>query len=172
MTSDPGTRYFAEIGEVTREIVIEAPGLTLDGKPIRADISSLPGTDRQHLRLEGRSLSLFARRQDSKWLIEIEGRLFEVAVEDERTRHIRDLASHVAPVETTRVLRAPMPGLIVRVEAVAGQDVKEGDSLVVMEAMKMENELRADVTGRVVSVEVAPGQVVDRDAVLLTLEQG
>jgi pyruvate carboxylase subunit B len=105
-------------------------------------------------------------------VIELEGRLFEVSVEDERTRHIRELASHVAPPEPRRDLRAPMPGLIVRIDVVEGQDVEAGDGLVVMEAMKMENELRADAPGRVVSIEVELGQAVERNAVLLKLEQG
>ena len=171
MTTDPAIRYFARLGEATREIVIEADRLLMDGEPIEADISTLPGSDRQHLRMDGRSLSLFARRAGPGWIIELEGRLFEVGVEDERTRHIRELASHVAPAETRRDLRAPMPGLIVRVEVQEGQEVGKGDSLIVMEAMKMENELRADAAGLVLSVEVAPGQAVERDAVLLKLEQ-
>jgi biotin carboxyl carrier protein len=64
-----------------------------------------------------------------------------------------------------------MPGLIVRVEVTEGQEFDEGDGLVVMEAMKMENELRADGPGRVVSIEVNQGQAVERDTVLLKLEQ-
>lgn len=171
MTSDPVIRYFARIGANTRKIELGPASLLLDGSPLEADITTLPGSDRQHLRMDGRSLSLFARRTDSGWSIELEGRLFEVVVEDERTRHIRELASHVAPVEARRDLRAPMPGLIVRVEVEAGQDIEDGDGLVVMEAMKMENELRADGPGRVMSVEVKEGQAVERDAVLLRLEQ-
>ena len=171
MTSDPAIRYFARLGEATREMVIEADRVLMDGEPIEADIATLPGSDRQHLRMDGRSVSVFARRGDAGWIIELEGRLFEVVVEDERTRHIRELASHVAPVETRRDLRAPMPGLIVRVEVQEGQEVEKGDSLVVMEAMKMENELRADAPGLVLSIEIETGQAVERDAVLLKLEQ-
>jgi len=171
VTSDPAIRYFARLGEATREMVIEADRVLMDGDPIDADISTLPGSDRQHLRMDGRSLSVFARRDDAGWIIELEGRLFEVVVEDERTRHIRELASHVAPVETRRDLRAPMPGLIVRVGVQEGQEVEKGDSLVVMEAMKMENELRADAKGFVLSIEVEAGQAVERDVVLLKLEQ-
>ena len=167
-----GTLYFAGIGEEWREVRVMGDSVEVDGRQVSADISTLPGSDRQHLRLDGRSLALFARRADDEWLIELEGRLFKVRVEDERTRHIRELASHAMPVDTTRVLRAPMPGLIVRVDARVGQKVEEGDSLVVMEAMKMENELRADVAGTVVSVEVEPGQAVERDVVLLRLESG
>ncbi len=171
MTSDSAIRYFARIGANTREIALGPASLLVDGSPIGADITSLPGSDRQHLRMDGRSVSLFARRNDSGWVIELEGRLFEVVVEDERTRHIRELASHVAPVETRRDLRAPMPGLIVRVEVEVGQDIDDGDGLIVMEAMKMENELRADGPGRVLSIEVEEGQAVERDAVLLKLEK-
>ena len=92
-------------------------------------------------------------------------------MEDERTRHIRELASHAFPVETRHDLLAPMPGLIVRVEVVEGQEVDAGDSLVVMEAMKMENELRAEAPGRVLAIQVGPGQAVERDAVLLQIER-
>lgn len=172
VTSDGPIRYFARIGDDTREVVLGAADLTVDGEPLEADISTLPGSDRRHLRMDGRSLSLFARRRESIWVIEMEGRLFEVKIEDQRTRHIRELASHVAPVEPRRELRAPMPGLIVRIDVVEGQDVRMGDGLVVMEAMKMENELRADAPGRVVSIEVELGQAVERDAVLLKLDQG
>jgi biotin carboxyl carrier protein len=167
----PEIRYYARIADDTREISVHSGGLVVDGEPVEADMSTLPGSDRHHLRLGGRSLSLFARRGAGGWLVELEGRLFEVAVEDERTRHIRELASHAAPAETRRDLLAPMPGLIVRVEVGVGQEVDAGDSLVVMEAMKMENELRADAPGRVLSIEVAPGQAVERDAVLLKLER-
>ena len=168
--SEQETRYFATIGDDVREIVVEDGRLSIDGDVSDADISTLPGSDRQHLRMDGRSLGLFARRSNDGWVIELEGRLFEVRVEDERGRYVRELASHTAPVETRRELRAPMPGLIVRVEVEEGQEVKPGDGLIVMEAMKMENELRADAVGRVVSVEVSAGQAVERDAVLLRIE--
>jgi pyruvate carboxylase subunit B len=171
MSAEATTRYFVTIGEETTEVEVREGSLVLDGESLAADISTLPASDRQHLRVDGRSLSLFARRGETGWAVELEGRLFNVVVEDERTRHIRELASHVAPVETRRELRAPMPGLIVRLEVGEGDQVSAGDGLVVMEAMKMENELRADTAGRVASIEVKEGQAVERDEVLLRLEQ-
>jgi len=167
---DGGVRYFAGIDGRWREVVVHPGRLDIDDRCAVADVSTLPGSDRQHLRIDGRSLSLFARRQGDRWIIELEGRRFEVFVEDERTRHIRELASHVLPADPHRQLRAPMPGLIVRVEVQEGQKVSEGDGLIVMEAMKMENELRADAPGVVTSIAVQAGQAVERDAVLLTLE--
>lgn len=160
-------RYFAGIGDVDRELHVEESGVYLDGEYLEADISSLPGSDRHHLRMDGRSVALFARRRPDGWLIELEGRAFTVLVEDERSRHIRELASATRSVEGARELRAPMPGLIVRVEVESGEEVEEGDGLVIMEAMKMENELRAVACGRVVSIHVRAGDKVDRGQVLL-----
>jgi pyruvate carboxylase subunit B len=168
--SEDGTLYYAGNEGQWHEVVVLGETVRVDGRELAADISTLPGSDRQHLRLGGRSLALFARRVDDEWLVELEGRLFEVRVEDERTRHIRELAQHAMPTDGVRELRAPMPGLVVRIEVEEGQDVEEGDGLVVMEAMKMENELRADAAGRVVAIAVTAGQAVERDAVLLRLE--
>jgi biotin carboxyl carrier protein len=66
-------------------------------------------------------------------------------------------------------LRAPIPGLIVSLDAVEGQMVEQGRPLVVMEAMKMQSELRAPVAGRVAAVHVRPGQEVMGGSVLVTI---
>jgi pyruvate carboxylase subunit B len=67
-------------------------------------------------------------------------------------------------------LLAPMPGLVVRVNVKAGDTVEAGQGLIVMEAMKMENELRVQAAGRVKTVLVTPGSVVEKGALLIELE--
>ncbi len=67
------------------------------------------------------------------------------------------------------VVKAPMPGNIMKVNVKPGQAVKKGDVLVVLEAMKMENDVCAPEDGTVASVEVAQGATVETDAVLVTL---
>ena len=163
-------RYFVTVEGRERTVELDAGRTSLDGVPVDAELASLPGTDRRHLRMDDRSVSLFARLQPDGWLVELEGRGFLVRVEDERARHIRDLASASAPMETHREVRAPMPGLIVKVEVEVGQEVDEGAGLIVMEAMKMENELRADSGATVREVRVEPGQTVNRDDLLVVLE--
>ena len=69
-----------------------------------------------------------------------------------------------------RELRAPMPGLVVRVLVEPGQRVSPGDGLIVVEAMKMENELRADAAATVETVSAQSGDAVDRDDLLITFE--
>ena len=163
-------RYFVTVEGRECIVEIESGRMSVDGIPVDAELASLPGTDRRHLRMDDRSVSLFGRLQPDGWLVELEGRGFLVRVEDERARHIRDLASAAAPLETHREVRAPMPGLIVKVEVEVGQEVEEGSGLIVMEAMKMENELRADSGATVREVRVEPGQTVNRDDLLVVLE--
>ena len=163
-------KYFVTIEDREYEIEVDGSTMSVDGVLISAELASLPGTDRRHLRMDDRSVSLFGRLRPDGWLVELEGRGFEVRVEDERARHIRDLASAAAPLESHREVRAPMPGLIVKVEVEAGQEVDQGDGLIVMEAMKMENELRADASATVRDVLVEPGQTVNRDDLLVVLE--
>ena len=67
-------------------------------------------------------------------------------------------------------IAAPMPGKLVRVLVAPGQDVAAGDGLVVVEAMKMENELRAPRAGRVLQVPVREGQAVEAGALLVVVE--
>ena len=66
-------------------------------------------------------------------------------------------------------VKAPMPGNIIKVNAKVGASVKKGDVLIVLEAMKMENDICAPEDGTVASIEVAQGATVETDAVLVTL---
>ena len=69
-----------------------------------------------------------------------------------------------------KALKAPMPGMVVRVEVEVGQTVAPGDGLVIVEAMKMENELKSEGAGRVSRVLVQPGQTVEKDQTLIEFE--
>jgi glutaconyl-CoA/methylmalonyl-CoA decarboxylase subunit gamma len=82
-----------------------------------------------------------------------------------RARRSGAAGTHDGPQE----ILAPMPGRIVKVLAAAGQEVKAGDSLIVMEAMKMQNEIRAPRGGRVEAIRVAEGEGVETGAPLLRL---
>ena len=93
----------------------------------------------------------------------------ELEVVDERTRQIQALTGKRAASGGGTMVRAPMPGLVVRVAVAAGQRVDAGTGVVVVEAMKMENELRAPRAGVVETVHVAVGQAVEKGAPLVTL---
>src|SRR5690606_10751611 len=131
----------------------------------------LPGSRRVSLRLDGRSYALDVERGGLRgaWEVSVSGRSYTVTAMDERARAIRDLTgSH--ETETVRTVTAPMPGLVVRVEVQVGEAVRAGQGVVIVEAMKMENELKAPGDGVVARIEVVAGQTVEKGAVLLVLE--
>jgi biotin carboxyl carrier protein len=70
-------------------------------------------------------------------------------------------------VRKVKEVKAPMPGMVLRVEVVPGQEVQEGDPLLVLEAMKMENNLKSPASGTIKSVHVEAGKAVEKGAVLV-----
>jgi biotin carboxyl carrier protein len=109
------------------------------------------------------------RQGRGRYTLWVDGYRFEVEALDERTRAIRDLsAANAAPTGPAPII-APMPGLIVRVNVSVGDRVEAGQGIVVMEAMKMENELRATAPGTVQTIEVVAGTAVEKGALLVSL---
>ncbi len=104
-----------------------------------------------------------------RYTLSLGGYRFEVEALDERARAIREMTQAVAAPSGPKPLKAPMPGLIVRVLVAPGDTVAAGQGLVVMEAMKMENELRAPAAGTVRAVTATPGTAVEKGAVLIEL---
>jgi biotin carboxyl carrier protein len=109
--------------------------------------------------------------QRGEYGVLIEGTRYEVTVQDER---VRRLAAATRPPQAGGevTVRAPIPGLVIKVLVAAGQEVVEGESLLILEAMKMENELRTPRAGVVHEVRVAPGAQVAHGQVLVTIRAG
>lgn len=155
-----------------REIPVEVDGgeVRVDGRPLEAHLSMVPGTPLRHLLLGGESVTLaMARPEAGRWEIQVHGSRLHAEVIDERTRHLRSLTGGPARHEVVE-LRAPMPGLVVRVLAQPGLAVEAGQGLIVLEAMKMENELKARAAGRVKTVRATPGQAVEKGQVLVEFD--
>lgn len=156
-----------------REILVEVDGKTVrvGDRDFEAHLSRVPGTPLRHLLLGNQSVALAMHQTEpGRWRLLHEGVTVEAEVVDERTRHIRSLTGGAGARSGPASLKAPMPGLVLRVLVTAGQEVQLGQGLVVLEAMKMENELRATVAGRIKSVLVEPGAAVDKGKVLLEFE--
>jgi biotin carboxyl carrier protein len=108
-----------------------------------------------------------ARGRYRMWL---DGHRYDTEALDSRARAIRDMQASVAKPAGPAPLRAPMPGLIVQLRVKVGDTVAAGAGLVVMEAMKMENELRTTSAGKVRAVHVAVGAAVEKGALLVELD--
>lgn len=163
-------KYYAASDGAEHEVELTEDGIRLDGHPVRAELARVPGSEERHLLLGGHGYLFTASRTDGGWVIELRGRRTVVSVEDERARAIRELAGTPMHDSGRRELRAPMPGMVVRVLVEPGQRVEAGTSLIVVEAMKMENEFKADAPGTVVSVEVEEGETVNQSDLMVTFE--
>lgn len=163
-------RYFVTIGEHQVEVVVDGEHVVVDGETVAARLESVDGTPQVVLHLDDRRhLLAVAGRGDEGWVVVDRGAVHTIDAVDERTRHIRSLAGGGRAGARGGVVKAPMPGLVVRVLVESGQAVRAGEGLVVLEAMKMENELKAPAEGVVTAVGAREGQAVDKGAVLVEL---
>jgi acetyl/propionyl-CoA carboxylase alpha subunit len=102
------------------------------------------------------------------FVVDVDGETYSIRVEEE-TRYIMRTRGAGASA-AGQILKAPMPGRVVMVEVSVGQAVVPGDGLVILEAMKMENEFKASVTGTVKEIRVEAGQAVNPGDVLVVVE--
>jgi acetyl/propionyl-CoA carboxylase alpha subunit len=163
-------RYHVTLAGRTVEVELAPDGVRVDGRAVAADLEAVPDGPVRSLLLDGASHRVVARSlEHGRWDLQLRGRRFGVEVLDERTRQIRAMIGSAGAASGPKPVRAPMPGLVVRVEVAVGDLVQPGQGLVIVEAMKMENELRAETAGRVTAVRIAAGEAVERDQVLIDL---
>jgi biotin carboxyl carrier protein len=185
-------KYFVTIGAQTREVEVDRARVLLGGEALDANLAGVPGTPLYHMLLGGESWTVAVQPLEGtgRWVLGVAGERVEVEVQDEQTRDKQALTGQGQnPTPSGRepvggsggrgdggsgggTVRAPMPGLVVRLEVAAGQRVEVGAGLVVVEAMKMENEVRAPRAGVVETVHVAVGQAVEKGAPLVTVASG
>jgi acetyl/propionyl-CoA carboxylase alpha subunit len=166
-------RYIVQLNDERKSVSLDPEGLRYEADPAaHVELSDIDGSPVRMVKI-GTSVYRVVvqkRRGRGRYTLWVDGYRFETEALDERTRAIRDLsAASVGPAGPAPIL-APMPGLIVRVNVKAGDRVEAGQGVVVMEAMKMENELRATSAGVVRSVEVSAGMAVEKGALLVALE--
>ncbi|GIW08562.1 MAG: acetyl-CoA carboxylase biotin carboxyl carrier protein subunit [Dehalococcoidia bacterium] len=121
------------------------------------------------LRLGDRVIEGYVTPTEDGYVVVYRGRAYPVVVTDERARTLSQLggAKHG---HTGGTVKAPMPGLVKAVNVKPGDAVQRGASLVILEAMKMENDLTAPGAGTVKEVRVSAGDKVDQGQVLVVLE--
>ncbi len=163
-------RYHVTVGDATFEVEIDAGEVLIDGASIAVGGLEAAGDDVYSLLVDGESHTILAERGGSGgWSLQIRGRVHQAEVLDDRTKLMRDMNSSGSVAKGPAPVRAPMPGLVVKVEVEEGDCVEAGRGLLVVEAMKMENELKAAVAGRVGTIHVVPGQTVEKDEVLMDM---
>lgn len=165
-------RYVATVNGTDYAIDIDDEAATIGDEAGPARLDPPRGTPIRTLRIGDRVIPVIVRGRAgrARVTLDIEGHRYDVEALDERTRTIREMTARSAPPPGPAPVIAPMPGLVVRVSVAPGDQVAAGQGVLVMEAMKMENELRATAAATVRSVRVTPGTAVEKGTVLIELE--
>ena len=162
--------FRALVGEEAFDVVFQNGHLLIDGEPVAYAFE--PVSERYYwLLIDGRSLPVVVEEEPGGRLrVTVDGRPVAVQVKDEKAMLLERFGLNDTGSEAERTILAPMPGLVLNVMVEPGQTVQTGQGLLVLEAMKMENELRAHTDGIVKALHVAPGDAVVKNALLLEFE--
>ncbi len=169
--------YYTKTGEqeLKLDITTSPDGHTTvkmpDGTEFHTDFDAIEGDDLFSLLVNHLSHEVYVKQdEDETYTIILDGQIYNVEVETERQHRFATLA-HSGRNETGDVtIKAPMPGLVTIVSVNLGDTVEHSQRLLVLEAMKMENEIRAPRAGTVKAINVQRGQTVEQNKVLLVLE--
>jgi len=163
--------YVTSVGDETFEIRLgQEEEITVDEQTHAASIESTGGPSLYSLIVDNSSYEVDIEERTGSYRVLLLGELYTVQVEDERTRRVARARAEGRPSEDDEIaVKSPIPGLIFDVPVKEGQEVQAGDILVIVEAMKMENELRASRAGVIQATHVAPGDSVDKGQVLVTI---
>jgi biotin carboxyl carrier protein len=153
--------YAIEVGHENRIIV--------NGQPYDIDFQKVPDSGVTSLIIGHHSLEAVVEEKDGDWQVLIRGDLYDVRVEDERSRRLSSARGKLGVDEGDAVIRSPMPGTIVAVSVSEGQQINKGDKVVILESMKMENELRSPRDGVVGQIMVEVGASVEKNQILVVV---
>lgn len=171
-------RFIGTSGATTRALDLESHGsgrytVTVDGTPRDVDARRLAGGNWSVL-IDGQSYDIElevagATEREGAYNALVRGKVVGLSVQDERRVRMSAGARKVK-VEGPQLVKCPMPGKVVKVLVSPDQVVEDGTALLIVEAMKMENEIRSPTAGKVARIFVEAGQTVESHAKLVSIE--
>ncbi len=167
-------KYLANIGDTTYNITLDDKDtqveLDINGEPLQIDLVPINGNHTYSLLINGRSYVATMMDTEEACQVMIDGSVYTVDVEDEELARLKSQVKrkHHAGGEQ---IKAPMPGRIIEIEVAIGDTVEAGQGVAIIEAMKMENELRAHSDGVVKEIRTKIGDAVNKNDVLVVLEE-
>lgn len=159
-------------GAIDYTFDINRKEVLVNGNPVGSDWI-LIGNDKYHVLFEHQSFTveLVGKDETGKVLtLKVNGRKHTVEVQDQYDSLLKQLGMDKLVSNKINEVKAPMPGLVLRLIVEPGQAVKKGDPLLVLEAMKMENIIKSAGDGVVKSIKVNPRETVDKNQVMVVME--
>jgi pyruvate carboxylase subunit B len=141
----------------------------VDGEPWAVDLETIDGGFHYSLLVGAGSYEVFVERCEDVCFVTLEGQRYQVQVKEDRPQRAGEKAPEALEEAGETDVTSPMPGVVVAVLVQEGQEIRTGEGLVILEAMKMENEIRSPRNGVIRQVSVAPGQSVGSEDLLLRI---
>ena len=161
ITTVDDTEYLVEI--------VDEKHISINGKIVEVDFESVSGQPVYSLIVDGKSHESYVQQGDDNWQVLLRGRLYPVTVEDEREKRLRAAAGSDVAESGEFHLKAPMPGLVVAIPVEEGQEIKKGQVILILESMKMQNELKSPRDGTIGRIRVKTGESVEQKQTLLSV---
>lgn len=161
----------ARIGESTYEIDRQQDDFIIDGKAFKFDLAN-SGNGNLHFLVDNKSYQakvLSVDREQKKVEVKINSTPYLIEVKDHLDLLLAKLGMESSNQSGAKDVKAPMPGLILDILVAQGQEVKKGDHLLILEAMKMENVIKCPADGVVSSLLATKGESVEKGKILLSL---
>lgn len=169
MGEDAPMKYITTIDNTEYECeILNDKQVSLNGKVINVDFGSVNGQIVYSLLIDGKSHEAYVYADEEEWQVLLRGRQYLVSVEDDRERRLRASGASVSASEEF-LLKSPMPGLVVTIPVKDGDQVVKGQVLLVLESMKMQNELKSPRDGVVSRIKVNPGDKVEQKQAMLVV---
>jgi biotin carboxyl carrier protein len=141
----------------------------LDDQDVPVDLLRVSG-ELYSLLIRGRSYEIDILEADEALMVLVNGQPFQVEIQDEQQKRLRAATGKGEAKAGKRTVAAPMPGKVVKLLVKPGDTVKPGDGVIVVEAMKMENELKAPAAGTIKEIRAEEGKAVSGGEVLVVIE--
>lgn len=163
-------KYVTTIGETDFIIeVLDKRRVSVNGQVMEVDFENISGQPVYSMVIDGKSYEAYVYEVEDEWQVLLLGQQYPVKVEDEREKRLRAAAGGTVAESGEFHLKAPMPGLVVTLAVEQGQEVAKGDVLVILESMKMQNELKSPRAGRITRLRIKVGETVEQRQTLLTV---
>jgi biotin carboxyl carrier protein len=165
-------KYIAEVDGLEFPVeIIDEHHVRFGDEILEVDLSAVSGEPLYSLLINGESFEGYVYPDEAVWQVHLLGQFYQIRVEDEREKRLRLAGESADRPGAEFILKSPMPGLVIAVEVEENQPVQKGQVLIILESMKMQNELRAPHAGTVTRLRVKAGESVQQKQILLNLTE-
>ncbi len=144
--------------------------IEIDGKELQCDLLHLSGNT-YILKLENKFYRVSADKiKNGNYSISLEGNRFEAEIRSALQEKASQLLQQAGTLKKRIEVKAPMPGMVLKIKKKEGDEISNGETIIILEAMKMENDLRAPQSGNIKDIFIREGTAVEKGTVLFSIE--